>query len=400
MIGHNRSANRRSARRGFAMVFSLFIVMLLFVIGLAMLAVSQYASGETMNAQTKQNSFNAAEAGIDTAIDKLDSSVGFSTNNGSGSLSNGYTYTYSVTNNLSGANPLPITDPVTGNPVQIPPNRALVVSTGQGPNSERATTVEAVLKNTQITVNFPNDAIDAGLDISGNWNFKIGLAGSTPSANDANIHANHNITATVGFLQGTASASGTIDSLNSGPGGVDTPQRLLPTSQLGPFVTSELAIAQAGGQYALYIPSSGSVPSTFTCPTGAPSNGCTVFFDGPLSISGSQTISFTGKVIFIVNGNYSSTGNSSIQFQPGSRSLFVVNGNADIGGNGTASGLVWVKGDTILHGNGNYFGAIVTGGNAIFNGGGSGGGFKYDASLNNFQLNVPGHVVVSVFGEY
>ena len=396
-----RNSNRqhRNTSRGFAMVFSLFIIVLLVIVGLAMLAVSQYGSTETRNLETKQASFNAAEAGVNQGIYSLDTSLGY-TSSGSGSLSNNYTYSYTVTNNMLGTNPLPVNDPVTGGPVLIPGGHALVTSWGQGPNGERQTIIEAIVKDKQQTVTFPNDAIDAGLDIEGNWNHKIGVAGSAPGANDATIHANHNVTATIGFLQGTSTASGTVDTLNSGPGGINAPQVVLPTNQLPAFVASELAIAQYGGPYALYIPAGGSLPSSFTCPSGAPASGCTVFFDGPLSISGNSTFAFTGKVVLVINGNFTATGNAALSFQSGSRSLFVVNGNADIGGNGAVGALVWVKGDTTLHGNGNYTGAIVTGGNAIFNGGGSSGGFLYDKSLQGFTVNVPGHIVITAFGEY
>jgi hypothetical protein len=387
------------ASRGFAMVFSLFIILLLLIIGLAMLSVSQYGSSEATKLQMKQASFNAAEAGLNQAILSLDTSLGFSSS-GSGTLSNGYSFTYSVKNNLTGTNPLPFTDPATGGSVQVPPARALIVSTGQGPNGQRPTTVESIVKDKQQTVTFPNDAIDAGLDIEGNWNHKIGVAGSAPGANDAKVHANHDITATIGFLQGTASASGTVDTLNGGPGGVNAPQVVLPTNQLPGFVASELAIAQGGGPYAMYIPPTGSLPTSFSCPTGAPANGCTIFYDGSLHISGGSTFSYTGKVVLVINGDFTATGNSGLSFQSGSRSLFIVNGNADIGGNGSVGALVWVKGDTTLHGNGYYTGAIVTGGNAIFNGGGSSGGFLYDKSLQGFTIFVPGHIVITAFGEY
>jgi Tfp pilus assembly protein PilX len=392
-----RQAPRQS--RGFAMVFALFIVLLLLVIGLAMLSVSQYGASDTRKLEIKQASFDAAEAGLNQAMLTLDNSLGFSSS-GSGTLPNGYAFTYSVKNNLLGTNPLPYTDPFTHGSVQVPPARALIVSTGQGPNGERPTTVESIVKDKQSIVTFPNDAIDAGLDIEGNWNHKIGVAGSAPGANDAKIHANHDITATIGFLQGTAGASGTVDTLNSGPGGINQPQVVLPTNQLPGFVADELAVAQAGGPYAMYIPSTGSLPASFNCPSGAPPNGCTIFYDGPLHISGGSTFAFTGKVVLVINGDFTATGNSSLRFQSGSRSLFMVNGNADIGGNGAVGALVWVKGDTTLHGNGNYTGAIVTGGNAIFNGGGSSGGFLYDKSLQGFTINIPGHIVITAFGEY
>ena len=200
------------------MVFALFVVALLLVVGLAMLAVSQNSASATLNMEYKQTAFDAAKAGLNQGIDRLDASQGFSSV-GSGALANGYTYTYSVKNNLANPNPiLNFTDPASGNSVTIPGNRALIVSTGQGPDSQRITAVEAIVKNTQTSVAFPNDAIDAGLDIQGNWNHKIGVAGSAPGVNDATVHANNDITASIGFLGGSASASGTIDSLNAGPG--------------------------------------------------------------------------------------------------------------------------------------------------------------------------------------
>jgi hypothetical protein len=392
---------RPSAYRGFAMVFALFIITLMLVVGLAMLSVSQSSSANTRNLESKQGSFNAAEAGLDKAIDSLDTFPSFSSTAGiNGSLANGYHFTYYVYNYFVNPSPPTFTDPVTGDQIQVPVNHALIISTGKGPNGERPTTIESIVKNIPGTLTFPNDAIDAGLDIQGVWNNKIGLAGSSPGANNANIHANHNVTATVGFLQGTSTASGTVNSLNSGPTGVNTPQVVLPTNQLPGFVASELSIAQSGGPYAKYISAGGSLPTTFTCPSYAPAAGCTIFYDGSLSIAANATYTFTGKVILVINGNFSSTGNSVLKFGAGTQSIFVVNGNADIGGNGTTGALIWVKGDTTLHGNANYTGAIVSGGNVIFNGGGSGGGFLYDGSLKGVQLPIPGHVVITTFGEY
>jgi len=166
------------------------------------------------------------------------------------------------------------------------------------------------------------------------------------------------------------------------------------------FVAAEKATAQAGGPYALYIPSTGTVPSKYDCPNTAPSAGCVVFLDGPLAISGSQTITFTGHVTFVVNGNYTATGQSQISFQDNTKSLFAVNGNADDGGLGTMYALIWAKGDVTLHGNGFQKGAVVAGGNAILNGAGSSGGFLYDSTLANISVNIPGHIVVSAYGEY
>jgi Tfp pilus assembly protein PilX len=396
----HRHARTNYHQRGFAMMLTLFITSLLLVIGLAMLGVSQYSAVAAQNVERKQDSFNAAEAGLNTAIDKLDGSLSYNATNTSGTLSNNYTYQYTVVNNLSGGGGVPATDPVTGQPITVPAARAFLYSKGQGPNGERATTVEAIVKQTGSQFQFPNDAIDAGLDIAGNWNYKSGIKSSSPGADDANIHANHNVTVDLGYLQGTSTASGATNSLNNSPTAVNTPQKTLPTAQMPTFVAAEKSIAKAGGPYALYIPAGGTVPSTYTCPDGAPATGCVVFLDGPLTISGHQEITFTGTVTFVVNGNYSATGQSQISFQAGTKSLFAVNGNADDGGLGTMYALIWSKGDTILHGNGWQTGAVVAGGNAYLYGGGSNGGFIYDQALSNFSINLPGHIVVSAYGEY
>jgi len=390
----------RSQSRGFAMAFTLCMTMLIMVLALGMLAVSQGNSLSTMNVERKQDSFDAAEAGLNTAIDQLDGAAAFSATNTTGTLSNNYTYTYTIVNNLAGGQAVPSTDPVTGQTITVPANRALIISVGQGPNGERATTVESIVKQTGTQFNFPNDAIDAGLDIAGSWNFKSGIKGSSPGAYDANIHANHNITAGVGFLQGNASASGTVDSLNSGPYGTNTPQRTLPTSQMSAFVAYWKTQSQGDSKYNEYYTAGSPLPKEYDCPSDAPPSGCVVFYDGPLTMSGSQTITFTGTVTFIVNGNYTASGQSQISFQSGTKSLFAVNGNADDGGLGTMYALIWSKGDTTLHGNGWQQGAVVAGGNAYLKGGGSSGGFVYDAALNNFSVNIPGHIVISAYGEY
>ena len=74
-------------QRGFAMVFTLFVTLLLLVIGLSILAVSSSSSLTTLNVERKQDSFDAAEAGLNQAIDQLDQSTGYSATGSSGSFS-------------------------------------------------------------------------------------------------------------------------------------------------------------------------------------------------------------------------------------------------------------------------------------------------------------------------
>lgn len=383
--------------RGFAMIFALLVIVILLLVGLAMLANAQNVAGNARNTEVKTLTWDAAEAGLNAAMDKLDVAIA-STGAGNGTLTNKYTFAYTITPNFSSVTGKAGNDS-SGAAMTIPPGMGYVQSTGLSPDGLRNAVVEAIIQPTGINQQFPNDAIDAGGDIQGNWNHKIGITECHPGKSDANVHANGNITAGVGFYQGTATASGSTDSLNGSPGGINTPQVSLPTATLSSFVADAKTIAQAGGT-SLYVPSSGSLPSTFACPLSAPSYGCIVFYDAALHISGQQSFSYTGHVVVVINGDYQSTGNSGFTLQSGQQSVFVVNGNADLGGNSDTGALYWTKGDTTLHGNGNIFGAIVTGGNLNVLGGGSGGGFACDPNALGLTLKFPGKVVIKSYAEY
>jgi len=182
----------------------------------------------------------------------------------------------------------------------------------------------------------------------------------------------------------------------------NTPQQQLPTAQMATFISNEKTIAQGGpSPYPnKYIAAGGSLPSTYNCPVSALPVGCVVFVDGPVSMAGNAGSDFTGKVSVVINGNFSTLGNAHITFEQGKKSVLIVNGNADIGGNGSADALLWAKGDVTLHGNGNLTGAAVAGGNVNLQGGGNGGGFTYDATLQNVTLGTQGKLTIATYSEY
>lgn len=408
MIGTKSSTLCR--RRGFAMLLTLFVVMLLVFIGLLLLTDAQDAASGTLNTEQKNQSLNAAEAGLDTAIDLLDRvpTTADNTTVSGQTVTLGYRYTYTVVlNNFSGNAVRYATDTNSGTSQQVPvqPGQAFVVSTGTGLMASRSSKVEAILnKPNGGSVNFPNGAIEAGGDIDGNWNSGACAAvyGSAPGVNDANIHANGNIPANICFVDGQATASGTVSGKTNATKGQNggTPQITLPTSQMDGFVSYEKGIAQQGGPYNLYIPNGGSLPSNFTCGLGAPPSGCVVFLDGSIHLSGQQSANFIGKVTVVINGDLQETGKSSITFQLNSGSLLAVAGNADVGGNAYTGALLWAKGDTTLHGNGAQQGALIAGGNVSLLGGGTNGGFYYNPGAIPPPVNVPGAVVLVAYGEY
>lgn len=380
------------------MVLVLAIVVLLLIAGMAILLTSDGVALATQNNEQKNLSFDVAEAGLNVALEALDNLPSTSVG-GSGTLSSGGSYSYGIINNLAGSLPMSSTDPATQQAIQIPPARALVYSTGTGAAGLRSVTTEAIVKQFEVSYTFPSYAILAELDIAGNWNPPTGIAESSPGLYNANMHANQNITGHVGFLQGVATATGNTNTFNSAPTAVGTAHIDLPTNQLGSFIAAQKQIALAGGPYAVYVPSGGSLPS-FNCPAGAPPQGCTVFVDGSLHMSGSTNATFTGRVNVVINGNYTATGNAGAVFQTGTQSLLAVNGATDIGGNGSVGALIWSKGNTTLEGNGNLVGAIVSGGTVYLKGGGSSGGFTYDASLQGLTVQTPGRIVVLTYGEF
>ncbi len=387
-------SKQRSRQRGFALVLTIFVIGLVLVAGMLMLSNSQFSANNAVNTEQKNQAFNAAEAGLDNAMEALDLSS-LATGSSSGSLANGASYTYSITNNLNSSSPANVSGQNS-----IPGDSAYISSVGTGAVGGRPVTVTAVVKPTTTTISFPNDAIDAGIDVQGNWN-SGNCIGFTDSGNHANVHANRNVTANACFVDGQVSASGTVSGSMNATGGSysNTSQVPLPTSQMATYVSNAKATAQGGSSPYPddYIASGGSLPSTYACPNG---DQCMVFLDGPLSMAGHASAAFTGNVTLVINGDFSATGNAGITFQQGQKSVMVVNGNADIGGNGTADALIWAKGDLTLHGNGNLTGAAVAGGNVNLNGGGHGGGFTYDSTLQNTTLSTSGKLTVTAYGEY
>ncbi|MBC5807060.1 MAG: hypothetical protein GIX00_00460 [Candidatus Eremiobacteraeota bacterium] len=379
------------SQRGFALIFSLFIMVLLLITTLLLLQNAQGTAANTRANELKNGALNAAEAGANKAMDALDGSLA-ATGPGSGTLANGYKYSYTIYPNLSNGPQRTYTDPQLGS-IVVPSAMAAIVSVGTGPVLERPVTVEEIIQ-APVNFNLGSDAILANVDISGHWNHKIGIEESSPGANDANIHANRNVTADVGFLHGTATASGTTDSLNGSPGGVNTSQQFVP---LGQFP----ALIQYMQNHASVTVNGGSLASSYTCPAYvAGVLGRVIFYNGSLHPSGQAKTTFTGDCILVINGDYDQTGQASMAFQASQHSIMLVNGNASYAGNAATSALLWSKGDITLDGNANITGAVVAGGSVSFGGGGSGGGFEYDRSFLNFQVNIPSKIKTAAYAEY
>jgi hypothetical protein len=391
-------------------MLAMFIVGLILVASLAMLANAQNGSQDARSMEQKNSVFDAAEAGVEDGVNALD--VSNTATGGSGTLANGYAFTYTITPNNTAGNKS-VSDGI--NFVSIPPGYDLIVSTGTVA-SQRPTIAEAIVTSKAFTYSLNNVAVAASGNLTGNWNFKTGLEGSDGSKSgglaDANVYVNGTINASVGYIDGWAkSATGTNSLIGQAGAGssINAPALALPTStDFTNYVAQQKAIVGSGNGTTLIYTTTFPSTSVFNCPTSpVPNggNGCVMYIDGSVMNTGSVPV-FNGPWTVVVNGSYTSSGSGGIVFTDPiptgawKPSMFAVNGSADIGGNATAAALVWSKGDMTLHGNGNQYGAVLAGGNVNLLGGGSGGGFQYDKNLNGFQIALTGHYGITAYGEY
>jgi hypothetical protein len=77
----------------------MFIVGLMFVGCLALYASAQFGSQDTHSMEQKNSVFDAAEAGLEDGVNALD--VASSATGGSGTLTNGDSFNYTITTNAT-----------------------------------------------------------------------------------------------------------------------------------------------------------------------------------------------------------------------------------------------------------------------------------------------------------
>jgi hypothetical protein len=369
---------------------------LLAVIAMFLLESANSASESTFSVQDKNATFNAAEAGLNAALDDLDVSLLIGGTR-TATLPNGYQFTYKVYPNFTGLSTLLMTDPInSAGQIFIPIGGAMIDSTGTDPTGERSTTVEAAVTVDTTQLTYPHLAIAAGLDLQGDYGSRTITDPS--GTNSASVHANGNITASVGSIQGPTSASGSTNSLP--PGTTFAPTIPLPTvSQFDYMVASYKSQTQTfGGPTNLYEPAGTSLSATYVCPGLGILLGCVLFYDGPLNLSG-QSVTFSGPWTMIVNGDLTESGNSLVAFST-KPNLLVVNGNAQFSGSSSVSGYLQVKGSTTLNTDGMFTGALMSLGNFTFAGGGSAGGIAYDPAVIPPSHALTGLVKIVTYAEY
>jgi hypothetical protein len=391
-----RATSRRNGR-AFVLPYVMGFAAVLAVIAMLLLQSANNAGQSTYTIQDKNAVFDAAEAGLNAALDDLDVSLLTGATRTS-TLPNGYTFTYTIYPNFLSSITKLINDPITGSgQIELPIGGAIIDSTGYDPTGQRTSTVEAAVTVDTTQLTYPQLAVAAGLDIQGSYD---PLAITDPSGgNGAAVHANGNITASVGGgVQGPATASGVVNSLPPGTTGSATVP--LPTvSQFDFMVASDKSQAQTfGGPTNVYVPAGGSLAPTYVCSGIGTLLGCLLFYDGPLDLS-TQGVTFDGPWTMVVNGDLNASGPSFIAF--GTKpNMLIVNGNAHFSGSAYVDGYVQVKGSTDLGGDGLFDGAIMSLGAMTFSGGGESGGIVYDPSVIPPPHLLTGLVKILTYAEY
>lgn len=382
--------------RGFVLPYVLGFAALLAVIAMLLLESANSASESTYSIQDKNAVFDAAEAGLNAALDDLDVSL-LTGGTRTATLPNGYKFTYKIYPNFTGLQTLLMTDPInSAGQIFIPIGGAMIDSTGSDPTGDRSTTVEAAVTVDTTQLTYPHLAIASGLDLQGDYGSRTITDSS--GTNSASVHANGNITASVGSIQGPASASGSTNSLP--PGTTLAPTIPLPTvSQFDYMVASYKSQTETfAGPTNLYEPAGTSLAATYVCPGLGLLLGCVLFYDGPLNLSG-QSVTFSGPWTMIVNGDLTESGSSVVAFST-NPNLLVVNGNAQFSGSSAVSGYLQVKGSTSLNTDGVFTGALMSLGNITFAGGGSVGGIAYDPAVIPPSHALTGLVKIVTYAEY
>jgi hypothetical protein len=403
---------RRSAARGFLLGYVMVVAAILSVVAMLLLESAETAAIDARQVEVKNQSFNAAEAGLNAALDALDKSLGVSASR-SETLADGYHYTYYIHPNFNGSVSQVIDDPGEGSEggdhnggmgqggnqakdkVNIPAGGAVIVVVGTGPNGERSTTLEAAVTLDVTQLSYPMYAIVSGLNMQGAYASVLSASGA--SGGDLVLHANGSITArTTQAYKGRAEASGSTNTLP--PGITRASQVPLPmVSQFDYMVASykNQAMAYLGASN-VYVQSGGQLQPIYSCPI-AQSQGCLLFYDGSLTMTTQQT-TLNGPWTMVVNGDLCMGSGGALRFQ-NRPSLLIVNGNAKILNASLISAYLEVKGSTTLSGSAAITGAILTLGTLTFSDG-SGGGFTYDPTVIPPEHAMTGLVKIISYAEY
>jgi hypothetical protein len=355
-----------------ALVMALFIMVIVLLVAIALLDNATYSANDALSVQTKNQTFDAAEAGLNVAQWQLNEN----NNIASGSTAtcanaiNGYTCTWEVVLNRLHTAGGSVTDPDPQQPntINVASGEALIAGWASSILGGRTVYVEQIVALGPPTI-LPNGAITCGqtgqishqqiTDISGHHgaNIRCGtiIANGGGQIPDGNSYASGTTNQIIGF-DGFAH----ID---------QPPPTFLTPGQLAAIQTSTLTQAQSGPPN---FYTSGNITSGAI---GTSGSNCVAYIGGNITVNGSHNLT-NYCVTTVVMGNVSVSGNATYQALPVSTThMMYVFGTSGVilQGTPTTVGIVYsANGDVTINGGGynSFTGSIITPHNVTLNGGG------------------------------
>ena len=360
--------------RGSALIISLFLVVVLLLVALAVLTNAAYSANTTVSIQTKNQTFDAAEAGLNDAQYNLDQNL-FAPNDTSGTNTVlGYTYNWKIVDNqLSGpGNSVPDPDPQQSGSINVPAGQALLASSASSILGGRTVYVEEMVQLSPPT-QLPNGAIVCGkngqinhqqiTDTSGNHRADVRCGTITSNGGgqvpDGYSYATCNVVGCNAIF-----GRDHVAHINQ------PPPTFLTAAQLAAIQSATLSQARSGGAN-YYTP--GNVTGGTIGSSGA---NCVAYIGGSISLSGNANIT-NYCATTVVMGDVNIGGTASYQALPANVThiVYVFGSNgAVLQGTPTTVGIFYVaNADVTINGGGtgNFTGAVITPNNVTMNGGGT-----------------------------
>lgn len=388
-----------STRRGFAMVLALFLMLLVMVVVVAVLANTSTSATSTLSIQTKNETFNAAETGMDAAIYQVDASKSIASGSSSTGTVSGYNYTWEVVQNNIGS---PISssvndvNPLMTSKVPVAANQAYLAGWASSITGGRTVYVEA------IVIPGPPITFTPGAIVSGQTaQISHEQITDTTGKHSANVWAD-----TVTSSGGGQVPDGNSYAVCTSPGcnaitGYDgqahtgaAPPTFLTAAQLAALQNSALAAAQSGGSN-VYVNGNWSGGGSW----GTSGASCTVYINGDVTLSGNGTLT-NYCTTTVVTGNWTMSGSVKYTIAPASvtHSLFVLGSSgATFNGTTNTAGFVYAANGPITingGGSGSFTGVFYTPYNVTMNGGG-GSNFYYNPIQDQVQVPNPNVVPIA-----
>ena len=381
MFEFAKKKNGSSQQRGFAMILALFFVLLALVIVGAVLASTSNSATSSLGVQTKNQTFNAAETGLYTALYNVDANKLIASGTTSTGTVDGYTYNWEVVKNNLGK-------PTSTTASDINPAYASVfVGANQAYLEGWASSITGgrTVYSEAIAVPGPPLSFTGGAVVSGQT-AQISHEQITDASgkSGADIHAQQ-ITSSGGGQtpDGNSYATCSISGCNAITG-LDGSAHInqaaatfLTAGQLAAIQSSALAAAQSGGSN-VYVNGDWTGPGTW----GTSSGNCTVYINGNVTLSGSGTLT-NYCTTTIVTGNWTMSGSVQYTILPASttHATYVLGtGGATFNGTTNTAGFIYAaNGPVTLNGGGSgtFSGVLYSPFSVTMNGGGA-SNFNYD----------------------